>query len=192
MLTNVEKELVSEIRSGNTKAFSDLVDRYKDLVFTLSIRMLGNREEAEEAAQDIFVKVYRSLPRFKGDSKISTWIYRIAYNSCLDRIKKMKKTRVQTDLDHLDQMAYVEMETVLDRMVREERQEWIGRCLAKLSAEDAGILTLFYFEEKNLQEMEETTNLPVNTLKVRLFRARKKLAVIMEKHLNKEILQSNG
>lgn len=192
MLTKVEKELISEIRSGNTKAFSELVDRYKDLVFTLSIRMLGNREEAEEAAQDIFVKVYRSLPKFKGDSKISTWIYRIAYNSCLDRIKKMKRTRTQTDLDHLDQMAYAEMDTALDRMVREERQEWIGRCLAKLSAEDAGILTLFYFEEKNLQEMEETTNLPVNTIKVRLFRARKKLAVIMEKHLNKEILQSNG
>ncbi|MAU16884.1 MAG: RNA polymerase [Muricauda sp.] len=188
MLTNKEKELISEIRSGNTMAFSDFVDRYKDLVFTLSIRMLGSREEAEEVSQDIFIKIYKSLPKFKGDSKISTWIYRIAYNSCLDRIKKMKKTRIQTDLGHLEQIAYAEMDTALDRMVREERQELISRCLAMLSAEDAGILTLFYFEEKNLQELEESTNLSVNTLKVRLFRARKKLANIMEKHLTKEIL----
>ncbi len=192
MLTNKEKELISEIRSGNTKAFSDFVDRYKDLVFTLSIRMLGNREEAEEVAQDIFIKIYKSLPKFKGDSKISTWIYRITYNSCLDRIKIMKRQRMHDTMDDMNQIAYVEMDTALDKMVREERQELIGRCLSKLSAEDAGILTLFYFEEKNLQEMEETTNLSVNTLKVRLYRARKKLAVIMEKHLNKEILQSNG
>ena len=76
MLTNKEKELISEIRKGNTRAFSNLVDGYKDLVFTLAIRMLGNREEAEEVSQDVFIKVYKSLPNFKGDSKISTWIYR--------------------------------------------------------------------------------------------------------------------
>ena len=77
MLTNKENQLISEIRRGNTRAFSDLVDTYKDLVFTLSLRMLGNREEAEEVAQDVFIKVYNSLPNFKGDSKLSTWIYKI-------------------------------------------------------------------------------------------------------------------
>jgi len=192
MLTNKEKELISEIRKGNTRAFSDLVDGYKDLVFTLAIRMLGNREEAEEVSQDVFIKVYKSLPNFKGDSKISTWIYRIAYNTCLDRIKKIKKKRTHTDLNHIDQIAYADLDTAFDKMVQAERSEMIDRCLSKLSAEDAGILTLFYLEEKNLQEIEETTNLSVNTLKVRLFRARKRLASIMEKSLNKEILLSNG
>ncbi|MEC3966036.1 RNA polymerase sigma factor [Flagellimonas halotolerans] len=192
MLTNKEKELISEIRKGNTRAFSDFVDSYKDLVFTLSVRMLGNREEAEEVAQDVFINVYKSLPSFKGDSKVSTWVYRIAYNSCLDRLKKIKRKRVHTDLDHIEQVAHSEMDTALDKMVRQERSEIIGQCLSQLSAEDAGILTLFYFEEKNLQEIGQTTNLSVNTLKVRLFRARKKLAGIMEKNMNKEILESNG
>ena len=73
MLTNSEQELISEIRRGNTRAFSDLVDSYKDLVFTLAVRMLGNREEAEEVSQDVFIKVYKSLSKFKGDSKLSTW-----------------------------------------------------------------------------------------------------------------------
>ena len=89
-------------------------------------------------------------------------------------------------MDHIEQVAHSEMDTALDKMVRQERSEIIGQCLSQLSAEDAGILTLFYFEEKNLQEIGQTTNLSVNTLKVRLFRARKKLAGIMEKNMNKE------
>lgn len=192
MLTNKEKQLISEIRKGNTHAFSDLVDGYKDLVFTLSVRMLGNREEAEEVSQDVFIKVYKSLPSFKGDSKLSTWLYRIAYNTCLDRIKKIKRKRIHTDLEQIDQIAYADVDTAFHKMVETERSELINQCLSKLSAEDAGVLTLFYLEEKNLQEMEKATNLPVNTLKVRLFRARKRLAGIMEKSVNKEILQSNG
>ncbi|MHA7832264.1 MAG: RNA polymerase sigma factor [Flagellimonas sp.] len=192
MLTTKEKELISEIRKGNTRAFSNLVDGYKDMVFTLAIRMLGNREEAEEVSQDVFIKVYKSLANFKGDSKLSTWIYRIAYNSCLDRIKKIKKKRMYTDLNHIDQIAYADLDTAFHKMVTAERSEMIDRCLSKLSSEDAGVLTLFYLEEKNLQEMEETTNLSTNTLKVRLFRARKRLASVMEKNVNKEILQSNG
>ncbi|MEC8830949.1 MAG: sigma-70 family RNA polymerase sigma factor [Bacteroidota bacterium] len=192
MLTNKEKQLISEIRRGNTRAFSDLVDDYKDLVFTLSVRMLGNRQEAEEVSQDVFIKVFKSLQNFKGDSKMSTWVYRIAYNTCLDRIRKIKKKRIHTDLEHIDQVAYADLDTAFQQMVETERSELIKQCLSKLSAEDAGVLTLFYLEEKNLQEMEKATNLPVNTLKVRLFRARKRLASIMEKSVNKEILQSNG
>ena len=192
MLTNKENQIISEIRRGNTRAFSDLVDAYKDLVFTLSLRMLGHREEAEEVSQDVFIKVYKSLPSFKGDSKLSTWIYRIAYNTCLDRIKKIKKKRIHVDMGHADRIDYADLDTAFHKMVAVERSQLIEQCLSKLSAEDAGVLTLFYLEEKNLQEIEKATNLPVNTVKVRLFRARKRLASIMEKSLNKEILQSNG
>jgi RNA polymerase sigma-70 factor (ECF subfamily) len=192
MLTNTEQELISEIRRGNTRAFSDLVDSYKDLVYTLAVRMLGNREEAEEVSQDVFIKVYKSLSKFKGDSKLSTWVYRIAYNSCLDQIKKIKKERVLTDLEHINKIAYADLDNAFQRMADEERSEIIRQCLAQLSSEDAGILTLFYLEESSLQEMEKATGLPVNTLKVRLFRARKRLAGIMENSVNKEILQSNG
>ncbi|WP_318309966.1 RNA polymerase sigma factor [Flagellimonas crocea] len=192
MLTNKEQELITEIRKGNTRAFSEFVDSYKNLVFTLSLRMLGNREEAEEVSQDVFIKVYKSLANFKGDSKISTWVYRIAYNTCLDRIKKIKRKRIHTDLDQLERAAYAEVDTALDKMVLHERKELIDLCLSKLPEEDAGILTLFYLEEKNLQELEVIMDLSVNTLKVRLFRARKKLAEIMGKSINKEILHGNG
>ncbi|KAB7529568.1 sigma-70 family RNA polymerase sigma factor [Flagellimonas olearia] len=191
MLTAKERKLIRSIRKGNTRAFSELVNRYKDLVYTLALRMLGNREEAEEVSQDTFIKVFHSLERFKGDSKISTWIYRIAYNACLDRIR-LRKSRTFLDVGEMEDFVFTEMDTALDKMVREERGRLVGQCLAKLPSEDAGLLTLFYFEEKSLLEIENILNVPVNSLKVRLFRARKKLAAVLEAHLKQEILQNNG
>ena len=83
-MTTNDEYYIDLIINGDTNAFEVLVDRYKDMVFTLTLRILKNREEAEEAAQDTFMKTYKSLSRFKGDSKFSTWIYKIAYNtSCL-------------------------------------------------------------------------------------------------------------
>ncbi|RYC50133.1 RNA polymerase [Flagellimonas olearia] len=191
MLTAKERKLIRSIHKGNTHAFSELVNRYKDLVYTLALRMLGNREEAEEVSQDTFIKVFHSLERFKGDSKISTWIYRIAYNACLDRIR-LRKSRTFLDVGEMEDFIFTEMDTALDKMVREERGRLVGQCLAKLPSEDAGLLTLFYFEEKSLLEIENILNVPVNSLKVRLFRARKKLAAVLEGHLKPEILQNNG
>ena len=192
MLTNKEQELIVEIRHGNTKAFSEFVDLYKDLVYTISLRLLGNREEAEEVAQDTFIKIFKSLDSFKGDSKVSTWVYRIAYNTCLDRIKRYKKERVFVDVDHVKEIAFSELDDALDKMMKDEKLEMINQCLAKLPPEDTAVLTLFYFEEKNLVEMEKALGLSSNTIKVRLFRARKKLALIMEQSLEREILDNNG
>ena len=192
MLTNKEKDLIEEIRRGNARAFTDLVESYKDLVFTLSLRLLGNREEAEEVSQDAFIKIYKSLATFKGDSKVSTWIYRIAYNTALDRIKKNKRAHDHVEIDQVRKMGLADMDDALDKMVQEEKRQLIDQCLAKLPAEDAGIITLFYFEEKNLLEMEKILNVSANTIKVKLFRARKKLAGIMETSLEREILESNG
>lgn len=191
MLTTKERKLIQSIRKGNTRAFSELVNRYKDLVYTLALRMLGNRVEAEEVSQDTFIKVFNSLERFKGDSKISTWIYRIAYNASLDRIR-LRKSRTFLDVGDMEDFIFTEMDTALDKMVREERGRLVGQCLAKLPSEDAGLLTLFYFEEKSLLEIEHILNVPVSSLKVRLFRARKKLAAVLEGQLKPEILQNNG
>ena len=89
-MTTNDQYYINLITQGDTIAFSVLVERYKDLVFTLTYRILKNREDAEEASQDTFIKAYKSLSKFKGDSKFSTWIYKIAYNTSLDRLKKTK------------------------------------------------------------------------------------------------------
>ncbi len=188
MLTNEEYELVKNICAGDYQAFSKIVDEYKDLVYTLAYRMLKNREEAEEVSQDSFIKVFKALGRFKGDSKLSTWIYRITYNTCLDRIKQNKKKRPHADIDHLEEFAFVELNTALDDLVAAERGKFIRQCISKLPSKDAGILTLFYFEEKSLLEMEKILDIPASSIKVSLFRARKKMAKLVEINLKQEIL----
>ncbi len=192
MTTNKETNLIQKIRDGNTHAFSDLVDAYKNLVYTLTYRMLGSREEAEEVSQDTFIKIFKSLPHFKGDSKLSTWIYKVAYNTCLDRIKQNKRNKTFVDIDHVKDVAFVSMNNALDKMLQEERKELIKRCLNLLPSNDVGLLTLFYFEEQNLAEMEKTLDIPVSTIKVQLFRARKKFAKVLEENLEKEIFQNYG
>lgn len=192
MTTNKETNLIQKIRDGNTHAFSELVDAYKNLVYTLVYRMLRSREEAEEVSQDTFIKIFKSLPHFKGDSKLSTWIYKVAYNTCLDRIKQNKRNKTFVDIDHVKDVAFVSMNNALDKMLQEERKELIKKCLNLLPSNDVGLLTLFYFEEQSLAEMEKTLDIPISTIKVQLFRARKKFAKVLEKNLEKEIFQNYG
>ena len=99
MSTLNDQHYIDKILQGETNAFAVLVDRYKNMIFTLALKMVKNREEAEEVAQDTFIKAYSSLNKFKGDSKFSTWIYRVAYNTCLDRLKKNKKEDLNISID---------------------------------------------------------------------------------------------
>jgi RNA polymerase sigma-70 factor (ECF subfamily) len=192
MATNNEAILINAVRNGDTQAFAQVVERHKNLVFSLALKMLKNQEEAEEVSQDTFVKVYTSLKGFKGDSKFSTWIYRIAYNTCLDRIKKNKKQFDHVALNEVTENKIYTLQHALNIMVQEERADMIRSCLDHVPAEDAALLTLFYFEEKNLKELEKIMNLTVSTLKVRLFRARKRLAEVMLERLEPEILSNHG
>ncbi|MEX0995920.1 MAG: sigma-70 family RNA polymerase sigma factor [Flavobacteriaceae bacterium] len=189
MTGNQESTIINQIKGGDTRAFSVLVDRYKDLVFTLSLRMLKNREEAEEVSQDTFVKVYKALSKFKGDSKLSTWVYRVAYNSCLDRIKKNKKGHQEIEIDSFSEYPLKTLDNALETMELEEQQTTIRNCLQKLAGKDAFLLTLYYFEELSLAEISQVVNLAPNTVKVSIHRARKKLAGILRQNLEPETIQ---
>ena len=188
MTTIDEHIIINQIIAGNTKAFAMLVDRYKDLVFTLAIRMLKNREEAEEVSQDTFVKAYKSLQNFKGDSKFSTWIYRVAYNTCLDRIKKNKRKFNEVTIDEFTEKHIKTMDNALDSMEREEHQKTIQDCLQLLPSEDSFLMTLYYFEDLSLEDISKVVAIEANTIKVKLFRARKKLATILKQKLEPEII----
>ena len=186
MTTNDDQILIDAIRSGDTKAYAQLVNRYKDLVYTLALRMVKHREEAEEVAQDTFVKVFRSLNRFKGDSKFSTWIYRITYNTSLDRLKKNKKHYNDIEIDDYTFNQLGTIDNALDNLINEEKSKLIRQCIDKLPEDSSSLLTLFYFEELSLDEISKIINIEANTVKVKLFRARKKLAVILEQFLQPE------
>ncbi|WP_053991787.1 RNA polymerase sigma factor [Mangrovimonas sp. TPBH4] len=183
-----EHIIINQIIEGNTGAFSVLVDQYKDMVFTLALRMVKNREEAEEVAQDTFIKVYKSLRKFKGDSKLSTWVYKVAYNTCLDSIKKNKKYLANVPVDEITMRYIKTMDTALDGILEAEKAQLIQDCLNQLPSEDSFLLTLFYFEEQSLEEISKVVGITPNNVKVKLFRSRKKLASILKTQLEPEMI----
>ena len=188
-MTTNDQPLIDAILAGDTQSFSVLVDRYKDLVFTLALRMVKHREEAEEVSQDTFIKVFRSLNRFKGDSKFSTWIYRVAYNTCLDRLKKHKREQQVVAIDEYTEHQVKTIDNALDAMEKEERKQAVQSCLQLLPSDDSALLTLFYFEELSLEEIADIVGLTANNVKVKLFRSRKKLTSILRDRLEPEIIE---
>ena len=191
-MTIDDQHYINLIINGDTNAFAILVDRYKDLVYTLTLRMMKNREEAEEVSQDTFIKAYKSINRFKGDSKFSTWIYRIAYNTSLDRLKKNRKHFNDVAIDEFTEHQVKTIDNALSQLENEESNQAIQLCLAQLPSDDAFILTLYYFEDQSLDEISKVIGLTPNNVKVKLFRSRKKLATIMKAQLEPEIIEHYG
>jgi len=189
-MTTNDQVYIDSILNGDASAFAVLVDRYKDLVYTLTLRMMKHREEAEEAAQDTFIKVYKSLNKFKGDSKFSTWIYRVAYNTCLDRLKKNKRQQYTVAINEYTEHQVKTLDNALDQIEAKEREQAIQDCLSLLPSEDSFLLTLYYFEELSLDEIAKIVGLKPNNVKVKLFRSRKKLATILKEKLDNEIIES--
>jgi len=192
MSADDDQVYIDKILNGDTNAFATLVNRYKNMVFILAMRILKNREEAEEVAQDAFVKIYKNLSGFKGDSKFSTWVYRITYNTCLDRIKTYKNKNNTVAIDQFTENHIKTLETAFDLMDRSDRQKSIKECLQKLPAEDNLIISLFYYDELSLGEISKVVGLAQNNVKVKLFRARKRLATILTKTLEPAILENYG
>jgi RNA polymerase sigma-70 factor (ECF subfamily) len=183
-----DQHYIDKILQGETNSFAVLVDRYKDMIFTLALKMIKNREEAEEVAQDTFIKTYSSLSKFKGDSKFSTWIYKIAYNTCLDRLKKNKKEDLNISIDEFSAHLIKTMDNALSALEDKERKQTIQNCLNLLPSDENFLLTLFYFEDQSLEEIGKIMNINANNVKVKLFRSRQKLAVILKKQLEPEIV----
>jgi len=187
-MTTNDQIIINQIIEGDAKAFSELVNRYKDLVYTLALRMLKNREEAEEVSQDTFIKVFKSLQKFKGDSKFSTWIYKVAYNTCLDRIKKNRKYLNDVEINEFTEHQVKTVENAFEVLVEEERNQMIQECLDLLPSDDSFLLTLYYFEEQSLDEIANIVGLTANNVKVKLFRSRKKLTTILRDRLEPETI----
>lgn len=188
-MTNEEELLyINRVKDGDSKVFSILIEQYKTMVFTLAVRMLKNNEDAEEAAQDTFLKAFKYLNNFKGDSKFSTWLYRIAYNNCLDRLKRAKVKYETVTIDEFTENKVRTLNTALDQIESKERNEIIKSCLEKLNSKDAFLLTLYYFDELTLEEIAKVLDISPNNVKVKLFRSRKRLATILKMYVEPEII----
>ena len=183
-----DNEIISRVLKGEQNAYAELVNRYQAYVFTLVLRMIKTREDAEEVAQDVFIKAYRSLADFRGESKFSTWLYTIANTTRITFLRKKK-----LDVHSLDNEKVFEVADSKDSGFRanlveqKSRVSMVNEAIALLSPDDAEIITLFYKAEQNLEEISRILRLETNTVKVRLHRARTRLKEKMEKNFSEEV-----
>jgi len=173
------------IRNDDASAYTFLVHKYKDKVYRLSFKVLQNEVDAEESAQDTFVKAFKALKKFKHESKFSTWLYRIAYNTALTRVSRRKRNMESIDESHQN-VAYEEINAI-GQLTAEDRKRYLKEAVSDLNEEDQAIVHLFYNEDKDTKEIGEILNISHGNIRVKLTRLRAKLYKILESKLKKEL-----
>jgi RNA polymerase sigma factor (sigma-70 family) len=186
-------EIINKVLAGDSNAFGELVKKYQNYVFTLAFRFTRHREDAEEVAQDIFVKAYRSLADFRGNAKFSTWLYTIVYTTSVTFLRKKKMDTSSID----DENTFIQLESQdsgfrANQVEQKSKMAMLNEAISLLSPEDAQLITLFYKGEQSLEEISGILGAETNTIKVRLHRARTRLKEKMEKHLKHEFKEMVG
>ncbi len=183
-----DTEIIKRILQGEQALFAQLVQRYQQYVFTLVLRFTDSREDAEEISQDVFVKAYRSLADFRGESKFSTWLYTVVRTSSITFLRKKKLDTTSLD----NERTFLQLENResgfnANTMEQKSRHAMVNAAIRLLSPDDGQIITLFYKGEQSLEEIGRIMGMEPNTVKVRLHRARNRLREKMEKHFSDEV-----
>jgi len=185
-LTDIE--VISRVLGGDHQVYSILVERYQNFVFTIALRYVKGREDAEEVAQDVFIKAYRSLADFRGSSKFSTWLYTIATTTSITFLRKKKLDVHSLDNEHvLERAENIEGGMSANQIEQKSRVQMVNQALQLLNPEDAQILSLFYKGEQTLEEIAEILGKETNAVKVQLHRARGRLKEKMQKYFSEEV-----
>jgi len=169
-------QLIQAIKNGNAQAFSEFVLRFQNYVYTVSFSIVKNKPEAQEVTQDTFIKAHRAIEKFEANSKVSSWLYKIAYRTGLDMLRKRKNN---LDLDIVSYSLADKGQNMADKLENLEHKALVEVAIDQLPAKEAVVLKLFYLEEMNVNEVVEITSMTKSNVKVVLFRARKKLAEII-------------
>lgn len=189
---NEDALLVAAIVRKDLNAFRKLVVRYERLVISIVFKMISQKEDSEDICQDVFLKVYEKLPTFRFQSKLSTWIGNIAFNTCVNFLKKKKYilledmgTEINDDNEFQNQMerSIEDLSAAPDeKLLQKEQGSLLKKGIGHLSVIQKTVLQLFHQEQLSLLEISEITGLPVSTVKSHLFRARKYLKEFINKY----------
>jgi RNA polymerase sigma-70 factor (ECF subfamily) len=164
-----ERRLIARAQGGDTGAFRELVDRHRARAYTLALRILRSASDAEEVAQDAFVRVWTALPGFRGESSFATWLYRIVARRAFDRAQILRNRRAREQVDEkLPEIAAASGGEDEDAL----RAALLQRLVARLSPAQRSAVTLFYYEGRSVEQAAEILGMPENTVKTHLLRAR--------------------
>ncbi len=178
----ISKETIRQAIEGDQHAYAEIVDRYRPQIYTLIIRMVKTREEAEDLTQETFIKAFHSLPSFNAEYAFSTWLYKIAVNNCIDyfRKKRLKTTSIDTPIVAKDgelprEFPDDQTQGPDSGLMDQERKSQIQSAIDNLPEKYRDAIVLRHVHDKSYEEIAEELNVPIGTVKVRIFRAREML-----------------
>ena len=171
-----ERALIERCRAGDDDAFSELVDRYKNLVYAVVTRLVANRAEADDLAQEVFLKVHRGLPYFRGDARLSTWIYRIVSNVCFEA---RGRSRPETPLDRGPDRPAFEPPSIDASFGDLELRDRLEKAIAQLPDRERLLVAAHYLEGVQYEALAETLGIPLGTVKTHLYRAKRRLRELL-------------
>mgnify|MGYP000462201663 FL=1 len=178
---------IEAVRNGNVQAFSFLVEKYQKLVYTLALKLLKKPEEAEEMAQDTFIKAFQKLDSYEGKSKFSTWLYSITYNACISELRKRRIEFKSLDDRQISDQDEQKMYDYYRETKKEDQEKYLNLALEKLPEDDQVLVTLYYYESQSMDEISQITGLTVSNIKVKIHRARKRMYTILHEMLKEEV-----
>lgn len=175
-MENPEDHLyIDRTKKGDSGSFEYLVNKYKRMVYTIALRVLGNPDDAQDAAQESFIKAYKQIGQFQGTAKFSTWLHTITYRTS---VSKLKRSDIETSsIDDLVEEKYVQDQRVspLEEMQLKDEQKYVKQAIQNLPKTEGLLVTLYYLNENSVKEIQEITGLSNANIKIKLYRARKKL-----------------
>jgi RNA polymerase sigma factor (sigma-70 family) len=178
---------IEAVRNGNLQAFSVLVEKYQKLVYTLALKLLKKPEDAEEMAQDTFIKAYQKLDTYEGKSKFSTWLYSITYHACISELRKHRIEFKSLEDQRFSDQDELKMHDYYREVKKEDQEKYLNLALEKLPEDDQVLVTLYYYESQSMDEISVITGLTVSNIKVKIHRARKKMYEFLHEMLKEEI-----
>lgn len=178
---------IEAVRKGNVQAFSFLVEKYQKMVYTLALKLMKKPAEAEEMAQDTFIKAFQKIDSYEGKSKFSTWLYSITYNACISELRKRRIEFRSLDDRQISDEDEQRMHDYYRENKKKDQEKYLNLALEKLPEDDQVLVTLYYFENQSMDEISVITGLTVSNIKVKIHRARKRMQLFLYEMLNDEV-----
>ncbi len=179
---------INKVLRGNVNAFSQLVEKHKRMAYTLALKMVNSPEDAEEIAQDAFIKAFQSLNDFKGESKFSTWLYKIVYHVSISRLRKKQLETISMDADFRN-FDVSETDHLLTRLTIEEQNTLVRAAIDRLPTDEKAIITLYYLNDSSVKEITGVTGDSEANVKIKLFRARKRLWELLKYRFQDKVIE---
>jgi RNA polymerase sigma-70 factor, ECF subfamily len=182
-----DEDIIRLVIEGDSELYSEIIDRYSSKVYSTAYSYTHSQEEAKDLVQEILIKTYNNLKSFKADSKFSTWLYRVAVNTCIDWSRKRKSKAVMTVMSFEDtdifEIITTDAEGPEELLLRQENVEVVRNAVGDLPEIYKTVLILYYFEELQVQEICNILDVPRKTIETRLYRAKKILKSILRQEL---------